>query len=114
MPFFQCCSKAIVPTPDPPPVRWLPDRGAIKASVLVVPPDGLVGKTGMKCITEMILRQYRIFGVVQVAECNSDIIIADIVCVPTKYARGQVQPETWYLPSRHTWQYPVINQIMLA
>ena len=62
-------------------------------------------------VTETILRQYRIFGVVQVAECNSSaIIIADIVCVPTKYARGQVQPESWYLPSRYTWQYPVIHQ----
>jgi hypothetical protein len=58
----------------------------------------------------MILSQYRIFGVVQVAECNSSvIIIADIVCVPMKDVEGQVEPETWYLPLRHTWQYPIVN-----
>jgi len=40
-------SKAVVPTPDPP-VRRLPNKGVIEASVLVVPPDGLVCETGMK------------------------------------------------------------------
>lgn len=48
MSFFQRRSKAIVrATPDPP-VRQLPDHGVIKASVLVVPPDGSVRETGMK------------------------------------------------------------------
>ena len=48
---LQRRSKAVVPTPDPPdpPVRRLPDRGVIEASVLVVPPDGSVHETGMKC-----------------------------------------------------------------
>lgn len=61
-------------------------------------------------VPEMILSQHRTTGVVQVAECNSSVtIIADIVCVPMKDLGGQVKPETWYLPSRHTWQYPIIR-----
>ena len=48
---LQRRSKAVVPTPDPPdpPIRRLPNRGVIEASVLVVPPDGSVHETGMKC-----------------------------------------------------------------
>ncbi|KIK07552.1 hypothetical protein K443DRAFT_86805 [Laccaria amethystina LaAM-08-1] len=116
---LQRRSKAIVPTPDPP-VRRLPDSGVIQASVLVVPPDGSVHETGMMygefdvesdSTLQMILSQYRIFGLVQVAEYNpSAIIIADIVCVPMKYVGRQVKPETWYLPTRDTWQYPIIRQ----
>ena len=45
---LQRRSKAVVPTPDPPVRPQVPDRGVIEASVLVVPPDGLVHKTGMK------------------------------------------------------------------
>lgn len=56
----------------------------------------------------MILEQDILYGVVQVAQCNSSaIIIADILSVPM--VEGQVKPETWYLPSRHTWQYPIIR-----
>lgn len=82
MSFFQRRSKVIVPTPDPPVRRQVPDRGIIEASVLVVPPDGLVRKTGMKyeefnveSLSEMILMYDKIIGLVQVAECNSSAII---------------------------------------
>jgi hypothetical protein len=49
MPFglFRRHAKVNLPTPDPP-VRRLPGNEAVKASVLIVPPDGLVCKTGMK------------------------------------------------------------------
>lgn len=123
MSFFQRRPKVVVPTPNPPvtPVRRFPNNGLVKASVLVIPPNGSVRQTGILKYGEfdvesdsalrMVLRQYRILGVVQVAECNSSaIIIADIVCVPMKYVGEQVEPETWYLPSSHTWQYPLVHQ----
>lgn len=112
---LQRRSKAAAPTPDPPVRQQVPDRGVIQASVLVVPPDGLVCKTGMeyeefdvKSLSQMYLGHEKISGVVQVAQCNSGaIIIADIVSVPMKDVE-QVRPETWYLPLRHAWKYPVI------
>lgn len=58
-----------------------------------------------------MLQQGYFFGVVQVAQCNSStLIIADIVAVPMKDVEGQIQPETWYLPLRHTWRFPIVNK----
>lgn len=27
-----------------------------------------------------------------------------------KHVGEQVKPDTWYLPSRHTWQYPIVRR----
>ncbi|EDR05032.1 uncharacterized protein LACBIDRAFT_330098 [Laccaria bicolor S238N-H82] len=121
---LQRRSKAAAPTPDPPVRQQVPDSGVIQASVLVVPPDGLVCKTGMKyeefdvksLSPETYFDYEKIYGVVQVAQCNSGaIIIADIVSVPMK-DEEQFRPETWYLSLRHAWKYPVIcgDALLLA
>ena len=66
--------------------------------------------TKLTTATEMILAQDKLFGVVQVAQCNSSaLIIADIISVPMKDVEGRIEPKSWYLPMRHAWQFPIVN-----
>lgn len=66
--------------------------------------------TKLTTATEMILAQDKLFGVVQVAQCNSSaLIIADIISVSMKDVEGQFEPKSWYLPIRHAWQFPIVN-----